>query len=224
MNLPDCTIIECEQRSAEWFEARKGLLTASQFGDWLTKSGKVADKARLTAASKCLAEFAGYPDPPPYETEDMRRGTQMEPLAREYFSEMTGLAVKEVGFAKSKHGWFGCSPDGIICDTSAGLEIKCPRPSKLIEYIENGELPDLYKAQVHGSMAVTGATEWHFFAWYETFPAFHIVVKREDYTELMLAGLKEYSKYFESLAAKIDSMATRGQNAERMRPHENQKS
>ena len=46
--FPDCTLIDCEQRSPEWFEHRRGVLTASQFGDWLTKSGKVAEKARRT--------------------------------------------------------------------------------------------------------------------------------------------------------------------------------
>jgi len=205
MRFPDCKLIDCEQRSPEWFEARKGYLTASQFGDWLTKSGKVAEKAQLTAASRCLADFFGVPDPSPHENDDMRRGTEMEPLAREEFSNMTGLAVDEIGFAKSIHGWFGCSPDGIM-ENGEGLEIKCPRPSKLIQYHELGELPDEYKAQVHGSMAVTGAKAWHFFAWYPGFPAFHKIVKRDTYTESMLEGLKSYSNYYERLAAKIVAM------------------
>jgi len=206
--FPDCTLIDCEQRSDEWFEARKGLLTASQFGDWLTKSGKVADKARLTAASKCLAEFAGYPDPPIKETDDMRRGVEMEPLARDAFQLLTGLEVDQIGFAKSSNGWFGCSPDGLILSTGAGLEIKCPRASRLIQYIEIGGLPDEYKAQVHGSMAVTGAKSWHFFAWCESFPSFHVKVERDGYTEEMLEGLKSYSNYFERLAKKLEATTT----------------
>lgn len=204
MIYPDCKFIQCEQRSEPWFEARKGILTASKMGDWLTKSGKVADKARLTAAAACLAEYAGFPDPPPFVTDDMRRGTELEPLARDLFMEQTGLAVEEVGFARSIHGWFGCSPDGIIPGCKSGLEIKVPRPSKLIQYHENNELPDEYSAQVHGSMAVTGATSWHFFAWHPGFPPFHVEVARDDYTEAMLAGLKDYSAFFEALAEKME--------------------
>lgn len=206
MKYPDCTLIDCDQRTDEWFEARKGNLTASQFGDWLTKSGKVADKARLTAASKCLAEFAGYPDPPPFETEDMRRGTELEPEARDRFMVATGLMVDQIGFAKSKHGRFGCSPDGLILEHGHGLEIKCPRPSKLIQYIKTGELPDEYKAQVHGSMAVTGSSAWHFFAYFPGFPHFHVVVMRDAYTESILEGLKSYSAYFERLAHEMQKL------------------
>lgn len=205
MKFSDCKLIDVEQRSPEWFEIRKGNLTASQFGDWLTKTGKVADKAKLTAASKCLAEFAGYPDPSPFETDDMRRGVEMEPLARDAFQMHTGLIVDEIGFAKSKHGFFGCSPDGLILNHVSGLEIKCPRPSKLIQYIENGVLPDEYVAQVHGSMAVTGAKSWHFFAWFPGFPHFHLEIKRDTYTEQMFEGLKSYSNYFEQLAAKMEA-------------------
>jgi len=199
-------MIDCEQRSPEWFDARKGHLTASQFGDWLTKTGKVAEKARLTAAAKCLAELTGNPDPPPFENDDMRRGVELEPVARQLFMETTGLIADEIGFCKSIHGYYGCSPDGLILSTGEGLEIKCPRASKLIQYLENGELPEEYKAQVHGSMAVTGARAWHFFAFFPEYPYFHIRVQRDAYTEAMAEGLKSYSNYFSALVDKMNQL------------------
>ena len=208
MTYPECKLIQCEQRTPEWLKARRGILTASQFGDWLTKTGKVAEKARLAAASKCLADHAGAPDPAPFETDDMRRGIELEEEARNTFMDMTGLAVEQIGFAQSVHGRFGCSPDGIIPGMQSGLEIKCPRLSKLIQYIANNELPDEYKAQVHGSMAVTGAKSWHFFAYHPGFPVFHIEVQRDSYTADMLEGLKSYSLFFERLAAKMQKLPT----------------
>jgi len=200
--FPDCTLIDCEQRSSEWFAHRKGVLTASQFGDWLTKSGKVAEKARLTAASKCLAEAVGYPDPPPYETDDMRRGVELEPYALGAFRRQMDFAVDTIGFAKSIHGSFGCSPDGIM-DNGEGVEIKCPRMSKIIQYIALDELPDEYKAQVHGSMAVTGAKAWWFVAYHPSSPLFVKLVERNQYTEDMLAGLKAYHEYYQELSKLI---------------------
>lgn len=200
--FPDCTLIDCEQRSPEWFAHRKGVLTASQFGDWLTKSGKVAEKARLTAASKCLAEAVGYPDPPPYETDDMRRGVELEPYALDAFHRQMDFAVDTIGFAKSIHGSFGCSPDGIM-DNGEGVEIKCPRMSKIIQYIALDELPDEYKAQVHGSMAVTGAKAWWFVAYHPSSPLFVKLVERNQYTEDMLAGLKAYHEYYQELSKLI---------------------
>jgi hypothetical protein len=252
-HYPDCKLIDVPQRSDEWFAARKGHLTASQFGDWLTDyapkmaltieeiknelceigisfpaKGKKEDyvallpnpdsykdlsasykSARLTAASQCLAELAGYPDPPPYETDDMRRGVELEPLARDAFQKHTGLTVDEIGFAKSRHGYFGCSPDGLILSTGAGLEIKCPRPSKLIQYIVNNELPEEYRAQVHGSMAVLGCKSYHFFAFHPAFPFFHIEVRRDVYTEEIAEGLKSYSNYFAALASQMQELKER---------------
>lgn len=197
--FPDCTLIDCEQRSPEWFQHRRGVLTASQFGDWLTKSGKVADKARLTAASKCLAEAYGYPDPSPFESDDMRRGVELEPHAIEAFGLQTGLGVDTIGFAKSIHGSFGCSPDGIM-DNGEGVEVKCPRMSKLIQYKALDELPDEYKAQVHGSMAVTGAKAWWFVAYHPASSLYIKLVERDQYTEDMLAGLKAYAEYYQELS------------------------
>ena len=206
MNYPDCKLIDCDQRTEEWFAARRGRLTASQFGDWLTKTGKVAEKARLTAASKCLAELAGHPDPRPFETDDMRRGTELEPEARDMFQLATGLQVDQIGFAQSRHGWYGCSPDGLILSTGAGLEIKCPRASQLIQYIERGELPDEYKAQVHGSMATTGARSWWFFAYHPGLPYFKTLVRWDVYTQSMAEGLKSYSNYFAGMAERMERL------------------
>jgi hypothetical protein len=130
-HYPTCRLHDIPQRSPEWFEARKGYLTASKFGEWLadyqpklmltieeikteltelgiaypakaTKDKYTAllpnlqsyfgltdtyKKARLTAASQVLAEMAGYPDPPPYVTEDMQRGIDFEPTARRLFED-----------------------------------------------------------------------------------------------------------------------------------------
>ena len=205
MKYPDCTLIDCDQHTPEWFDVRKGNLTASQFGDWLTKTGKVSDKARLAAASKVLAEFAGYPDPPPFVNADMKRGIELEEDARQLFMSETGLVVDQIGFAKSKHGFFGCSPDGLILDSGEGLEIKVPRASKLIQYISNNELPYEYKLQVHGSMAVTGARKWHFFAWHPGLPYLHIEVKRDKFTEEVFVGLKSYSNFYKALAENMSN-------------------
>ena len=205
-HYPTCRLHEVEQRSAEWFDARKGYLTASQFGDWLTKTGKVAEKAKLTAASKVLAEMAGYPDPPPFVNDDMQRGIDLEPTARRLFEDATLLEVREIGFATSVQGYFGCSPDGLVSD-GGGLEIKIPRASKLIQYHENGELPEEYRAQVHGSMAVLGCRHYHFFAWHPEFPPFSIRVEWDSYTSDMLEGLKSYSNYFEGLVERMKGRA-----------------
>lgn len=206
MSYPDCTLIDCDQRSPEWFEARRGYLTASNSGAWLTKSDKTSAKARATAAAQVLAELAGFPDPPIFENADIKRGIEQEPEALQYFQKLTGLTVDPIGFAKSQHGLFGCSPDGLILSDSSGVEVKCPRASKLMEWLQAGTLPDNYHDQVHHSMAVTGAKEWHFIGYHRGLPAHHVLVKRDDYTEAMLEGLKAFSQYLQGVSAMMEQL------------------
>lgn len=201
MKYTDCILHDCDQRSEAWHALRKGFLTASNFGVWLTQNTKTSKKARITAAASVLAELAGFPDPPVFVTQDIQRGIDQEPEALQEFMRLTGLIADPIGFAQSKHGFFGCSPDGLILTTGEGVEIKCPRASKLLEYHQSGELPDSYRDQVHGSMAVTGAKAWHFFAYHRGLPSFHIRVERDTYTNEMLEGLKSFSNYLQEVSA-----------------------
>ena len=198
---PECNLIDVEQRTPEWFDARKGRLTASNMGAWLTKNDKTSAKARRTAAASVLADLAGFPDPPVFVSADIQRGIDWEPQAIQEFSRLTGLAVDPIGFAQSKHGLFGASPDGLILETGEGLEIKCPRASKLIEYHQSGGLPDTYRDQVHGTMAVLGCKAYHFFAYHEGLPSFHVRVERDTYTDDMLEGLKTFSNYLQTVSS-----------------------
>jgi len=218
MNYPDCSLIDVDQRTPEWFTARRGRLTASNFGAWLTKNDKTSQKARRTAAGLILAELNKLPDPKVFVNADIQRGIDQEAEAIQEFSRLTGLLVDPIGFAQSKHGLFGCSPDGLILSTGEGLEVKSPRASKLFQYHQSEELPDEYRDQVHGSMAVTGAKAWHFFAYHRgttdedepksvILPSFHIRVERSTYTDEMLEGLKSFSNYLTTVSRMMSALA-----------------
>lgn len=215
MNYPDCSLIDVDQRTDEWFAARRGRLTASNFGAWLTKNDKTSQKARRTAAGLILAELNNLPDPKVFVNPDIQRGIDQESEAIQEFSRLTGLLVDPIGFAQSRHGLFGCSPDGLILSTGEGLEVKSPRASKLFQYHQACELPEEYRDQVHGCMAVTGAKAWHFFAYHRgetedgrsiTLPSFHIRVERSTYTDEMLEGLKSFSQYLQAVSSAMSKL------------------
>lgn len=208
---PDAILIDVDQRTPEWFDARRGRLTASNMGAWLVKNDKTSQKARRTAAAMILAERAGFPDPPVKENDDIRRGIEWEPQAIQEFSRLTGLLVDPIGFAQSKHGLFGASPDGLILSTGEGIEVKCPRASKLIQYHQAGELPDEYRDQVHGTMAVLGCKAYHFFAYHEGLPSFHVRVERDTYTNEMLEGLKSFSNYLRVVSTMMGELSAQQQ-------------
>ena len=191
--FPDCNLHFMPQRSESWFDIRNGNLTASEFGAWLTKRNATSDKARLSAICKLLAQIAKCDEAPNFENWAMGRGIELEPVACARFEEITGKKVMPVGFAKSKNGSFGCSPDGLLPDDNAGLELKCPVPATHVKYLLKGGLPDEYRFQVQGSMAVTGADSWHFMSYCPNLPDLHLVIERDKETELLLSHLTEFS-------------------------------
>lgn len=195
-----------EQGSEAWFEARKGRPTASRFSDFITPArcdlSKGATNFALELISECFfpqhAAFFGTP-----WTE---RGVDIEPEARVAFTELTGLNVQQVGFVTRDDGVVGCSPDGLIFKDAAineGLELKCPAPKTHVRYVFEGVLPDEYKLQVHGSMAVTGLDSWHFFSYAPGVQPFHLVVHRDAYTEKLSATLDEFLLLYADLREKM---------------------
>lgn len=192
----NCLIYEMPQRSPEWFEARKGKLTASNFGPWLVKSDATSKAAREKAICKLIAERAGCESPPNFENWAMQRGTELEPQAVAAFESETGLKVREVGFCASMYGAFGCSPDGLIGQDS-GFEGKVPVPETHVRYRRAGVLPPEYIWQVHGCMAVTGAKSWHFQSWNPGLVPLQVEVNRDDFTEKLHDALCSFAEEYE---------------------------
>lgn len=197
MNFLDCIIHRMEQRTDEWLAARKGVLTASNFGPWLLNNGKVADGARERAICALIAERANCESAPIFENWAMKRGSELEPQAIAAFEGEMGLKVDAVGFCRSIHGAFGCSPDGLIAGELCGIEGKIPVPETHIRYRRAGYLPDEYLFQVHGSMAVTGAEAWWFQSWNPGLASLRVKVERDEFTEKLKAALIVFSEQYE---------------------------
>jgi hypothetical protein len=194
MKFPDCDIHHMPQRSDEWFAARRGLLTASDFGPWLLKNDKTSQKARESAICRILAGAANLWQEPNFENAAMKRGTDLEPVAVSAFETFAGTGVTQVGLCVSRHGLFGCSPDGLLMEEGHGFEGKVPVPSTHIAYRRAGVLPEQYLFQVHGGMAVTGATGWWFQSWNPDLANLRVFTPRSEFTEELLAALIAFSK------------------------------
>lgn len=190
-------IIECNQYSDEWWEARKGLPTASSANKLLTPKGAISTQAK-SLISTFVADGLGYADRDEfYQSFWMERGHAMEAEARRFFTFETGLSVVEVGFVTNEAGTAGCSPDCLIDDGAAkdmphfvaGLELKCPKPSTHIGYLLEDALPEAYTNQVHFSMAVTGLREWHFLSYHPELDPLHKLVEWDKRTDMMLSAI-----------------------------------
>lgn len=148
-----------DQGSDEWLAMRIGWITASRFSD--VKAGGEG-KTRKSYMYKLAAEAITGELQESYSNEYMEWGTQTEPQARSMYEFESGNDVEEVSFVKWRQGHkIGISPDGLIGD-NGGIEIKCPKTTTQIETFLSGKMPSCHKAQVQGSLWVTGREWWDF--------------------------------------------------------------
>ncbi len=149
-----------KQGSDEWYRARLGVVTASNFKAILTKgSGKTRANYMRRLAHEIIT---GSPAPQSFESSAMQRGNDLEPQARDVYQKKTGLNVQEVGIAYLDHTKrIAASPDGLIAE-EGGLEIKCPLPHTHEKYLQEGKIPHIYIPQVQGNLWVTGRKWWDF--------------------------------------------------------------
>jgi hypothetical protein len=184
-------ILEVEQGSKAWLDARKYKFTSSELHK-LFKGGKRSmTEAELAAKEKGdrrttvdtifgdgaltyirrkvtasltsgLSEEYHY-----FESKSTDWGTEYEPIARERFIEDTGLMVETCGFYEYSE-IFGGSPDGIV-EKEAVLEIKCPADSA--NHTLNlacqtpqdlKELSPDYYIQIQANMLATGLQKGYF--------------------------------------------------------------
>lgn len=147
-----------EQGSDLWHDQRRGLVTASVVGRLITgKTLAVAsnDESRGLTALLAAERITGWTDPT-YASFDMTRGTEHEPIARDYYSGLYQQAV-ECGFmVREEDGWtLGYSPDGLVGDDGL-VEIKCPRAKTHLKTILADEVPAYNVAQCQAGLFVSG--------------------------------------------------------------------
>lgn len=179
-------IVECEQGSPEWFAARLGLPTASEFKTLLGIKKDAREKlTRQTYMRKLAGEILTGEPMESYSNGFMERGKELEDEARNAYALMFDKNPLQVGFIHN--GTAGCSPDSLI-DDNGGLEIKIALPHIQIERLEKGELPPEHRAQVQGNIWISQRDEWDFVSYCPKLPIFRIRVPRDDGYIATLAG------------------------------------
>ena len=186
-------VIDCDQRSPEWFRVRGCRITASAVGKWVTSKGKVADKARHKAVCDAIAAALPPDFPDEWDNRIMARGRELEPQAIRAYEDATGNVCEPVGFCVHESEHFGCSPDSLVNDRQGGLEVKCPLRENMVRWLLSDEPwpADEHGPQVQTSLAVTGLPWWDFWAWHPALPPLLYRVERDETTEAYLAGLIE---------------------------------
>lgn len=202
--------VPCEQGSPEWYEARKGIPTASEFKSILTQKTLKFSATSEKYAAQLIGEILSPILPENvenYTNRAMNWGRETEEEARRYFTLRTGFEVRTCGFCKTDDGRFGCSPDGLVVDDKGeivgGCEIKCPQPANHVEYLLGNVLPDEHRAQVHGGLIVTGLPRWWFLSYHPGMDPLLVSVVPDSYTSALRAALETFWSEYQTKLARV---------------------
>jgi hypothetical protein len=204
-----------EQGSREWLALRLGIPTASEFHKIVTPTGKLSSQARKYAfrlvAEKVLNRSLEGLD----HLEWIARGKELEPEAIRGFEFMEDVKTDPVGFITSDDGRIGASPDRLILGEAAALEIKCPAPATMIEYMLDGFGND-YVPQAQGQMLVG---EFDYVVRYAYSPEMPPVSVRTDRDEEFIDKLRSaLDQFCDEKDAMIERVQSLGLFAERAQP------
>lgn len=192
-------IIQCEQRTNEWYAARLGVPSASSFDEIVTMKGEPSKSAEKYMFKLAGEKVSGVAEES-YQNASMQRGCELEDEARQLYQIMNDCVVDQVGFCISDEG-YGCSPDGFVGDDGM-IEIKCPSISTHVKYLIDGKLPSDYFQQVHGQLLVTGRKYCDFVSHYPGLKP--LIVRVYPDTEFIARLQNELKKFVAKLNQTIE--------------------
>ena len=185
-----------EQRTDEWYAARRGIVTASVVGQLVTgKTLKVADNdySRAITAQLAAERITGTTDPT-FTNDDMLRGVLDEPFAVEKYAEHYAPVTTTGFMVRREDGWtLGYSPDGLVGEDGL-LEIKCPRAKTHLRTILSDEVPPRHMPQLQAGLLVTGRAWVDFVSYYGGMPLY---VKRVYPDPAWLDAIENACRQFE---------------------------
>ncbi len=144
--------IESIQGSPEWLALRKEKITAS---DCSSIMGCNPYKSIHQLFEEKIGLFEVV------ENDAMRRGTEMEPLAREAFIKETTIFVEPGVWHHEDHTWMMASVDGYCEYTQVLVEIKCG--VRAFKEAKKGIIAPYYQAQMQHQMAVMGISWMYYY-------------------------------------------------------------
>lgn len=198
-------IFEFAQRTPEWWAARKGVPTASQFERILTPATMKPSASQFDFICELVADNLSHAAAGPQDefiSQAMRDGIQMEPEARQWYEMVCGLDCRQVGFCLTDDGRFGMSPDSLVGE-DGGLELKCPTGKVHAKYLLKGVLPTEHRAQVHGELIVSGRAWWDFVSYHRGMEPFRIRVVPDAFTEALRVELDRFWVAYQAALAKV---------------------
>lgn len=150
-------IHDFEQRSPEWYAARCGIPTASEFSKLITSTGEPSKSLKPYAITLANEAFVGMPVDAWEGNQWTERGRELEEEAVRLYEFAHDATIESVGFVTTTAGNAGCSPDGFVGNDGM-VEIKCLKgethTETIMYYQKHGRCPPKYVQQTQGQMLI----------------------------------------------------------------------
>lgn len=196
------------QGTEEWFDLRRGKVTASRVADVITRTKTGWGAQRSNYMAELVAERLTGTTAEGFTNAAMKWGTETEPQARDAYVFRTDADVQECAFVDHPEiAMSGASPDGLVGGLGL-LEIKCPNTATHIETLIGQTVPGKYVTQMQWQMACTGRVWCDFVSFDPRLPeSMRLFVQRVHRDNDMIASLeKDVSEFLAELAAKVATL------------------
>lgn len=200
-------IIDVEQGSGDWFFARLGIPTASNFHKIVTPAKcELSKTARVYAYQLITEKLLNSPLETVEGQRWMERGQELEPKAVAQYQFVQEIETYPVGFITTDDGLIGASPDRLAKGKAIGLEIKCPAPHTHMRYLMEGPGDD-YKPQVMGQLYVAELDRADFYSYHPRMPAKLVETGRdEEYIKKLAAALAQFNEQLFDMTERARSL------------------
>lgn len=201
-------MMDHDQGSAEWHEARCGKVTMSNCS-LLLQSGRnksdVWSKAALGYAMTLAGERIQNEPSPSISAPSLEWGHETEDRARAAYELEKLITTLPSGFIEKLPN-IGGSPDGFTKDgDKTGIhEIKCPYTTKVhIATLWSGKIPDEHIPQIQGNIWVAEVPWCDFISYDPRVPECELFVERVFQDDEMTATIEQRAVEFEQLVTQI---------------------
>ena len=194
-------ILDCEQGSPEWLQARAGLVTCSELQCLLVngKSDSGLGAEAISYMYRIIGErMTGQPTES-FSNVYTERGHALEPYARELYMLQTDEVATTCGFIIN-HG-IGFSPDSLVGDVGLN-EIKTKSPHLQAKVLYENVTPAEHMAQMQGGLWVSEREWCDFVSYCSGMPLF---VNRVYRDEVMIKKISErVDAFYTELERRLD--------------------
>lgn len=214
-----------QQGSIDWYRARSGIPTASEFGSIMTPQTMKPSASRKKYACRLIAErLMRWQADSLDKIGHIADGKAHEPIAAAKMELVFDIETTPIGFVKTDDGRFGASPDrvaGISPDrTSVNtvIEIKSPTIPVQFERLLMGD-DDAYRCQRQGQLWVAQADKAIFFSSNPRMPDYVVEDGRDEaFLSKLVDCLERFHDELEAWTAKAKGLGTYEAFAEMVSP------